>query len=999
MAGFRSLALFALVSAAATVGAAAAAGGSGTVGGTGGAFAAPPSGVPSSKNLYQVTYTTGNHVSAGSEAPMYIQISGQYGSTPYLKLNTRFQRDATETVALYVEESLGPLMGISIKADTLPPFDSWNAVNFIDIEAPDGEVAQFKTDFTVSGKPEVKFTDYGVVESLSEVYAGRSNWAQQHDRGARKSYKVGWQTGTKEGAGSFSRHFVQLVGSRARSRYYSLCASHSNSRQCFVSGAAQLAHLRVNEDIGELMSVEFVAGGEDGWNVVDFIEVRTPSQQSVQFKADFWLDSARHRTKPLAYGIYPYARSRLLRAINSEQRGNLDAQEQCPGWAGVLSVGNPIGEAGGQGTDPTTVCCPRSCGRCGGQGCEARPGGADACCHNTIRESRAMCTVHAAPCLVYGRGYLYKVEFTTGSLPDAGTKGKVFVQLNGQRGSTNYHVIQHSGMSHARETFTITVHTEYNIGVLTGVTLSSSSEDGWLVEGKINIFENKYMYSVKAGWWLDLQPNTNKEAYAGKPHAAVHRFNGMVRTAKAATVSHAGPRFGARDSFGGAGSGHQHTGNAPTAHVATGAPKQAQVVALGQSKGKRWCQNGKIRVMENWWGPGDGHNACNRCSCQVNPRGDATFSCAKKSCGVWWRNEFVMGAVVCPTEHLSCKFGKGGKGEGSRGGRHRLRVFHKHKGMALYKSHRCGFDALAPKKPCTCICFDPVSQHVADWIVGRPEPLAVAKGKDVSCKWITFPKPFRSTRIGHAANVVVSATNAKGKSATAWVQATHQDKFEACVETDADKVEVSYFGFDMRHKTDQLRTGIFNFGNAPAGKVLCKTVHFDKLLARPAFIAGSVDMFSGEFHNQKEGLPVYHWLRDVLNDRFDVCVLATTQMAKSEEMRFSYVAADVPVAAETYDVPAYSEAGTLTTGMFDGTSCRTHTFKRKYAKPPTVLVSGEAYFPVGSQENAKPISTYLKQVTGADFTVCSTAAVYGGERQVRMHFLAFGGDVPAVSVA
>jgi hypothetical protein len=971
------------------------------------AFGAAASDVPAATKQYEVTYTTGSHIAAGSEAPMYVQLNGQYGSTPFLKLGSRFERDTTKTVALYVMETLGPLMGISVKADATPPFDSWNAVNFIDIRAPDGEVAQFKTDFTVSGKPEVKYTDYGIFESFSEIYAHRENFAQQSKTAAK--YTVGWQTGTLEGAGSMSRHFVQLIGTRATSRYYSLCPAHTNGRECFVEGAAQLADLHVSEQIGELQRIELVAGGEDGWNVIDYVQVRTPSQQKIQFKADFWLDSADHRAKPLAYGIYPYTKSRQMRAVNAEEPGVLANEEQCPRWIGTLSVGNPAwGEADGKGKD-ATVCCPRSCGICGGTGCEDRPGGADACCHNSIRESRNMCTIHASPCVVYDRGYKYKVEFTTGSMPHAGTNGRVWVQLNGQRGSTNFEVIQHSGLSRAAKTFIITVNTQYNIGTLTGVTLSSSSDDGWYVAGDINVYDAKYKYSVKADWWLDMQPNNNKESYGGRPHSATKAFRGLIRTSYAAVVSTHGPAFGARKSFGGAGSGHQHTGNTPTVHDGTPAahgavasavaPVASQIVMATESKGQRWCQNGKIRVMEGWKGPGDGHNACNSCSCEVNVAGDAKFSCStNKSCGVWWRNEFVMGAVVCPADHLSCSYGKGVSDEGTSSGRHRLRVRHTHKGMSLYKQHRCGFDVLAPSKPCTCICFDPIAQSAANRIVGRPETLTMSPGNDVSCKWITFPRPFRPTVSHHAGNVVVSATNADGEVVTSWVQATHEDKFEACVETAADKVDVGYFGFDSRKEEEQLHMGITSFGtHVTQGKTYCKTVMLSKSFTRTPFVSGSIDMFSGEFHDQKEGLPVYHWLQDVYNDRFDVCVLATTELAKDEEMRFTYVAAAVEAPSLTYATPIYSEAGVIDSGVFEGQSCRTHNFARKYNKAPTVLVSGEAYFSAGSSNNDRPLSTYLKQVTGSTFTVCSAAVVSDGTRQVRMHWVAFGTDVKAVA--
>jgi len=37
------------------------------------------------------------------------------------------------------------------------------------------------------------------------------------------------------------------------------------------------------------------------------------------------------------------------------------------------------------------VCCPKSCGRCGGPGCERRPGGPNACCTQNIEPTRKIC--------------------------------------------------------------------------------------------------------------------------------------------------------------------------------------------------------------------------------------------------------------------------------------------------------------------------------------------------------------------------------------------------------------------------------------------------------------------------------------------------------------------------------------------------------------------------------------------------------------------------------
>ena len=46
------------------------------------------------------------------------------------------------------------------------------------------------------------------------------------------------------------------------------------------------------------------------------------------------------------------------------------------------------------------VCCPASCGRCGGPGCSGLPGGADACCTTNIRETGVSCQEGGAPCLI-----------------------------------------------------------------------------------------------------------------------------------------------------------------------------------------------------------------------------------------------------------------------------------------------------------------------------------------------------------------------------------------------------------------------------------------------------------------------------------------------------------------------------------------------------------------------------------------------------------------------
>ncbi|MDP3238159.1 MAG: glycoside hydrolase family 16 protein [Myxococcales bacterium] len=47
-----------------------------------------------------------------------------------------------------------------------------------------------------------------------------------------------------------------------------------------------------------------------------------------------------------------------------------------------------------------TVCCARTCGRCGGSGCSGLPGGSRNCCSGQILGSRVLCSGAAPPCVL-----------------------------------------------------------------------------------------------------------------------------------------------------------------------------------------------------------------------------------------------------------------------------------------------------------------------------------------------------------------------------------------------------------------------------------------------------------------------------------------------------------------------------------------------------------------------------------------------------------------------
>lgn len=62
---------------------------------------------------------------------------------------------------------------------------------------------------------------------------------------------------------------------------------------------------------------------------------------------------------------------------------------------------DPTCEHGIQG--PQGVCCPETCGECGGVGCGTRPGGAHDCCGGMILGAGRSCSTNAPPCVVESR--------------------------------------------------------------------------------------------------------------------------------------------------------------------------------------------------------------------------------------------------------------------------------------------------------------------------------------------------------------------------------------------------------------------------------------------------------------------------------------------------------------------------------------------------------------------------------------------------------------------
>merc|ERR1711865_696547 len=127
---------------------------------------------------------------------------------------------------------------------------------------------------------------------------------------ARK-YTVHYTTGSLRYADSKGAIKVALVGTKGRSKYYTIGRK-------FAKGGSGATTIKMKEDIGLLFGISLKATSADGWNTVNFIDVDTPSKQTVQFRTDYWLTTKKHKQK-LAYKTYPYAKQVGIKAVNAEE--------------------------------------------------------------------------------------------------------------------------------------------------------------------------------------------------------------------------------------------------------------------------------------------------------------------------------------------------------------------------------------------------------------------------------------------------------------------------------------------------------------------------------------------------------------------------------------------------------------------------------------------------------------------------------------------------------
>jgi len=113
------------------------------------------------------------------------------------------------------------------------------------------------------------------------------------------------------------------------------------------------------------------------------------------YAEDFYKHSLRAKAKAATQKTAA-ARQRLSEFAGEEQRDHTHSRTpakrtkpwQCEQHAGIRN------------TNGLHICCPKSCGQCGGKGCEQQPGGRASCCGWDILKAGRRCYLYDPPCIL-----------------------------------------------------------------------------------------------------------------------------------------------------------------------------------------------------------------------------------------------------------------------------------------------------------------------------------------------------------------------------------------------------------------------------------------------------------------------------------------------------------------------------------------------------------------------------------------------------------------------
>jgi len=503
------------------------------------------------------------------------------------------------------------------------------------------------------------------------------------EKGLPAVYTVTYTTGpfsnaegkNGDGSGSNEQVYIKLIGPLGASEWQLL-------GEYFVANTTSDVEVTLEEHIGELseMELKITTQSLDTWDVVNFMNIRTPSQQTVQFR----MDTDQHRG-----GISFRVELNTGTEIDESNYGvpvahmlfRTTAHPMHPGEEQVINV------------------------------------------EETVTPAISQWQLHLPTAKDDPHAF-------------AGTLDTVFVQITGTYGYSRFYPVGKAGLpsggSHV-EWLSITE----DIGEPISITLEAGGLDAWHCKGSV-VFEDPTLkssvYKADCDVWLAHAGSTEVLATGA---SVVDRVTLELSTSPTVvTIPMSDEQAALLQAMGGydnmpgwnglsgplAGPPHEPT-QKPTPKPTPPLPHWAHIEALLQAminpeledvthnptptptqfptRAMGSCPYGPYEHKPSGWhGPGFGNNYCNLCVCT-----DGALECTHDECGVPLETGNLSFSHIYGTQittkhvcsHIECSFSGSGTTSGMK-----VEVAHHHL-EERGSSHHCGYNYFSGA--CTCYCF------------------------------------------------------------------------------------------------------------------------------------------------------------------------------------------------------------------------------------------------------------------------------------------------------
>jgi hypothetical protein len=791
---------------------------------------------------------------------------------------------------------------------------------------------------------------------------------------APRTYMVTYKTGWMPDSGSSSSVFIAFEGTKGLSRHY-LLGDH------FVNGKSMVP-ITVHEDIGLLFRIEVKTDGVDGWNAVNFIEVRTPTDSIVQFSADFVLD-AKVTADPTEYGFYPRAARIWRRAVVPEVKMLRHKQPY------EVSVGT---------------------------GLSAKAGSIAAMfvqLHGTLGSSRfyflgesfqAGVDTHTKIMVNEEVGLLNSVTVAAGGTDDWNPIGNMQITTPSVQKIEFPMGFWLDQMPH--EAAPAVVDPMDALLAQIGQAAAAPAADAAVY------FARKKVDALVPEKASEMGPIVGAPDPAGDLLSQIHG-----NEPSAATTTTAAPHVDVWDQIENMLKANIMTSgmeNGQSAVRVTPAPTPAPTPVTYPHEDT--CLVGSKSVISGWHGHGAGGNYCNLCQCR-----DGTLSCTKLQCGIPFGGvmpQYATGAKLC--SHVKCDMRNGDGNLFPRDpATSTVHIAHHHLEMNG-QSHACAYNKFDDK--CTCYCWGGVKKTFVTKQAGV-HLFSPTGYNALHCEDVQFAENFDPKLGDVRVLTTVSHTHKKWIAhdpAIMWVEyatlthfrvcGSHNKMYNRIWEHGKHHFNVEFYAWQGDNK---MRRGQAPWSGAQTGATAvapstgswhanhnnCQMIKFEVPFSETPVVLGTLD------HRGSPGLAETHdeitfWVENVNTHAFVACF---RDLAHNPDgalpMSLNWLSFEHTNPNLWFENrKPYSAAGRVSSDKWveysyarsdDGgkvfLNCKDVEFKTTFTTTPTVLVTPNRYAPqqidwLSTAEHRTDVTaTYVDRISPSSFRVCSAESSLDGK--------------------